>query len=72
MSEQIDLLLINPGGKKEVYGDLGCELSAIEPPIWAALIAAFAREKGHSVRIIPGYTPTSVWLRKSPNAIRPW
>jgi len=52
MSEQIDLLLINPGGKKEVYGDLGCELSAIEPPIWAALIAAFAREKGHSVRII--------------------
>jgi len=48
----IDLLLINPGGKKEVYGDLRLSFSAIEPPVWAGLIAAFVCEKGFSVKII--------------------
>jgi len=53
MSENdIDLLLINPGCKKETYGDLRLSISAIEPPVWAGLIAAFVREKGFSVKII--------------------
>lgn len=50
--ERTDLLLINPGGKKESYGDLRFVFSAIEPPIWAALIAGFVRDKGFSVEII--------------------
>ncbi|MHC4743240.1 MAG: B12-binding domain-containing radical SAM protein [Planctomycetota bacterium] len=50
--EKTDLVLINPGGKKEAYGDLRFVFSAIEPPIWAALIAGFVRQKGFSVEII--------------------
>lgn len=53
MSEElVDLLLINPGDKKQVYQKLGPDLSAIEPPIWAGLMAAFIRAKGYNVRIL--------------------
>lgn len=52
MKEKIDLLIIKPGDKKKVYGALSTSLSAIEPPLWAALIAAFVRLKGYSVRVI--------------------
>lgn len=48
----IDLLLINPGGSKEVYQKLSNELSAIEPPVWAGLIATYIRLKGFSVKIL--------------------
>jgi len=50
--EVVDLLLINPGDKKQVYQKLGPVLSAIEPPIWAGLIAAFIRAKGYNVQIL--------------------
>lgn len=49
----LDLLLIKPGSQKALYGELSDSgLTAIEPPLWAALIATFVREKGFSVRII--------------------
>lgn len=47
-----DLLLVKPGNQKKLYGELSQSLSAIEPPLWAGLIAAFIREKGYSVKII--------------------
>jgi anaerobic magnesium-protoporphyrin IX monomethyl ester cyclase len=52
MTEDLDLLLVNPGARAQVYGKLGLSLSGIEPPLWCALIAAFVRERGYSVRII--------------------
>lgn len=52
MAENIDLLLIKPGDKKKVYGNLSSTLSAIEPPLWAALIAAYIRRDGYSIRVI--------------------
>lgn len=52
MMEKLDLLLINPSDLKRIYGQLGDRLSAIEPPLWCALIAAVVREKGYSVKII--------------------
>jgi radical SAM superfamily enzyme YgiQ (UPF0313 family) len=52
MKKNVDLLLINPGGGKKMYGDLRASIAAIEPPIWAALIAAVVRQKGFSARII--------------------
>ena len=52
MGTSLDLLIIKPGDKKKVYGQLGYSLSAIEPPLWAALIAAYVRQQGYSVRII--------------------
>lgn len=49
---KLDLLLVNPSNREQMYGNLGCSLSAIEPPLWAGLIAGFIREQGGSVKII--------------------
>lgn len=52
MTEPLDLLLINPGGRASGYQGLGVELAAVEPPIWAGLLATNARKHGYSVRIL--------------------
>lgn len=52
LSRDIDLVLVNPGLRKQVYGKLASTLKAIEPPIWCALIAAYVRKKGYKVKII--------------------
>ncbi len=49
---QVDLLLINPANRKRIYQSLSNTMSAIEPPVWAGLMATFARQKGLSVAII--------------------
>src|SRR5437762_13977625 len=51
-SRRPDLLLINPGSRADIYQSLGADLAAIEPPIWAGLLATFARRRGYSVDII--------------------
>jgi len=52
MKEKIDVVLINPGDRKQVYQDLGKDLVAIEPPFWIAVIAAYLRNNGFSVAVI--------------------
>jgi radical SAM superfamily enzyme YgiQ (UPF0313 family) len=52
MQKTFDIVLINPGDRKQVYQDLGNDYSAIEPPFWIAVIAAYLRNKGFSVAII--------------------
>lgn len=52
MSELLDLLLINPGGRENIYQDLGTDLTAIEPPLWCRLIAGYARDRGMTVAIL--------------------
>lgn len=52
MSLQVDLLLINPSNRQRIYQSLASELTAIEPPIWAGLIATFVRQQGYSVQIL--------------------
>ncbi len=52
MKQELDLLLINPGAREQVYGKLSSSLSGIEPPLWCGLIAGYIREKGYSVKII--------------------
>lgn len=47
-----DVLLINPGEKPLIYQALGNTLSALEPPVWAGLMASFLRVKGASVQIL--------------------
>lgn len=49
---QVNLALIHPGHRTRIYQALGNELSAIETPVWAGLIANFARQKGVSVALI--------------------
>lgn len=49
---QVDLVLINPANRKRIYQSLSNTMSAIEPPVWAGLMATFVRQKGFSVAII--------------------
>jgi len=50
--QRVDLVIVNPGARAQMYGELGRWLSGIEPPLWCALTAAFVRERGYSVQII--------------------
>jgi radical SAM superfamily enzyme YgiQ (UPF0313 family) len=52
MTPKLDLLLINPGSRMQVYQSLGNELAAVEPPVWAGMMASFVRGHGHSVGIL--------------------
>ena len=54
MTAKLDLVLINPGSRTQVYQSLGKTLTAIENPVWAGLMASFCRVKGLSVEIIDG------------------
>jgi anaerobic magnesium-protoporphyrin IX monomethyl ester cyclase len=48
-----DLVIINPSAAHGVYGELGDQLIAVEPPLWARLIAAHVRDvNGFSVKIV--------------------
>jgi radical SAM superfamily enzyme YgiQ (UPF0313 family) len=49
---ELDLLLIKPGSQKELYSVLSNSLTGLEPPLWAALLAAFIREKKFKVKLI--------------------
>ena len=49
---QVDIVFINPGNRSQIYQSLSTSLSAIEPPVWAGLMATFARRRGLSVAII--------------------
>lgn len=52
MKEKIDLLLVKPGGRLELFGKLDDSLSGCAPALDIGLIASFVRNKGYSVRII--------------------
>ena len=46
----IDLLIINPGSKSNYEGMH--DLKAIEPPVWAGMIAYEFRKKGGNVLVL--------------------
>ncbi len=48
----LDVLFVNPGGHRQIYQNLGSNLTAKEPPIWAGLLATHARLRGRSVQIL--------------------
>ena len=49
---KLDVLFVHPNASKKVYQDLSTDLSAIEPPIWAALLANHVISKGYSAKIL--------------------
>lgn len=51
-TEPLDIVFINPGGRTQVYQSLGPTLAAIEPPIWAGLMATYARRQGLAVAVL--------------------
>lgn len=48
----MDIVLINPGDRKQVYQNLGEDYAAIEPPFWIAVIGAYLRNNGFDVAVI--------------------
>ncbi len=50
--EKIDTILINPSALKSIYQGLSSKYSAIEPPIWAGMIAGFLQTRNISTSII--------------------
>lgn len=49
----LDILILKPGNQKKNYGLLSdFDLTAIEPPLWASLLAAYMRQKNVSVKLI--------------------
>jgi anaerobic magnesium-protoporphyrin IX monomethyl ester cyclase len=51
-STKLDLIVVNPGTGSLTYQDLASNLTAVEPPLWARLIASYVRNKGFNVKII--------------------
>ena len=49
---KIDVLLITPPSRIEVYQNLSNELAAIEPPVWSSLIANYLIKANYSVKIL--------------------
>ncbi|MFC1809668.1 B12-binding domain-containing radical SAM protein [Candidatus Omnitrophota bacterium] len=48
----IDLLLVNPNDKRKHYGELSTSFTAIEPPLFSALLAAYIRKHSFTVKIL--------------------
>ena len=48
----LDILFVHPNGSKKIYQGLSKDHSAIEPPIWAAMLANHCRSKGFGVQIL--------------------
>lgn len=48
----LDILFIHPNASKKIYQDLSNNHSAIEPPIWAGMLANHCRNKDFNVKIL--------------------
>ena len=48
----LDILFVHPNGSKKIYQDLSKDHSAIEPPIWAAMLANHCRANGYGAQIL--------------------
>lgn len=60
MNSKLDVLLVNPPSRLEVYQGLSNDYAAIEMPVWAGLVANHLDTKGYNVSILDaeamGYT----------------
>jgi radical SAM superfamily enzyme YgiQ (UPF0313 family) len=52
MNKRLDILVVHPNASAQVYQDLSKNFSAIETPIWAAMIGSFLLKKGWSVELL--------------------
>ena len=51
-TQYVDALIVNPSALNQIYQNLSHDLAAIEPPIWAALIANHLRAKNYATDIL--------------------
>lgn len=52
MKKMIDILFVHPNASEKIYQGLASKNSAIEPPIWAAMLAKSVLWKNHSAEIL--------------------
>ncbi len=52
MSKPLDVLLVTPPSRVQVYQELSRDFAAIEPPVWSGLLATFLRQHTCSVAIL--------------------
>jgi radical SAM superfamily enzyme YgiQ (UPF0313 family) len=52
MNRRLDVLFVNADSSAQAYQELSKDLSAIEPPTWALLLAQSCRSKGFGVAIL--------------------
>lgn len=52
MTDSADIVLVNPGNRRQVFQSLGDDVAGIEPPFLVAVMAAYLRDKGFQALII--------------------
>jgi radical SAM superfamily enzyme YgiQ (UPF0313 family) len=52
MNKKLDILFVHPNAAIEIYQKLAKDHSAIETPIWAAMLANHVRSRGHQTAIV--------------------
>ena len=52
MKNDLDVLIVHPNASGKVYQSLSKDFSAIEPPIWAGMIANYLKLKGLTVDLL--------------------
>jgi radical SAM superfamily enzyme YgiQ (UPF0313 family) len=52
LKSRLDVVLVSPGDKRQIYQGLGADLAAVEPPYWTAALAGYLRREGFGVAII--------------------
>ncbi|MHC4636435.1 MAG: B12-binding domain-containing radical SAM protein [Planctomycetota bacterium] len=50
--QKIDLIIVRPTDRKKAYGQLSNSVSAVEPPLWVALLGAYVRQRKFTVKAI--------------------
>lgn len=72
--KKLDIIFVKPGSQKQIYGELSdFNLTAIEPPLWSAILAAYMRAKGYRVEIFDAEVENWSYLETAQNiaACRP-
>ena len=49
---RLDILFVHSNGSKKIYQELSKDHSAIDPPIWAAMLANHCRSRGFGVALL--------------------
>ena len=49
---RLDILFVHPNASRKIYQDLSKDFSAIEPPIWAAMLCKYVADKGFGADIL--------------------
>ena len=49
---RLDILFVHPNASRKIYQDLSKDFSAIEPPIWAAMLCKYVADNGFGADIL--------------------